>query len=436
MSRLAPLLLCALSASAEAKDDSNAPSFRGALELSALAFPSGVPPGGEDGFVQAVPLLSYEAREGFALELGAVLRGRVIDTAPDQRAADHFGFLRREDWDQLSDFGQLLRALRFGTDGAAFQLEAGALHQYTLGTGQLISRYSNALNPNYHPAGASAAVFTGPVRTELFASDVLGGRLFALEVAADMARTFGASADAHDRYRLSFAVAHDFGRAGGTAPPLSLAWLELDATLHRSSKAQFAAYLGAGGRAQDDGESLGATLGAAGDVQLRGARLGGRLEARKQNSGFRQGMVGFDYELARFSGLGFSEAPIAQERLPNTFSFKAELAADLGGGDGGALEKDQLIASVAAEHFTHGRTDVDVAVKGRAFNGRGALAARFAVVGLGRSPRYVASLEARYRFAPSLYALATSGNVYFPQPNGTLQRGVFAGLGLGADFAK
>lgn len=54
--------------------------------------------------------------------------------------------------------------------------------------------------------------------------------------------------------------------------------------------------------------------------------------------------------------------------------------------------------------------------------------------GSGRFPGTDVTLEARYRFAPSWYAVASGGTVFFPQPDGSLVRGVDAGLGLGADF--
>lgn len=395
------------------------PHFRGALELSPQAYPA------PDYFLLGTPILSFEAGNIFAVELGANLRLGVPSLT-----------LRMEDWDELSDFGQVLRQLRVGEDGGVIQLSAGAFGGYTLGNGQLISRYSNRLNANYHPAGANLAFFIGPTRTELFASDVLGGRLFAGELAVDLGRTIGAGPEVHDRYHLALSVAHDFGRAGGVAPPLTLAWLELDAALLRAPKGQLSAYAGAGGRVQDDGSSLGATVGVAGEALPPGARLGGRLEARKQNSGFRQGMVGFDYELARFSAIGLSGVPLAEDRLPDTFSFYAELAAAVGGTDAATLEGEGLVASASAEYFTSGRTNVDASVQARVLNGRGAIGARFAAVGLGETPRYVMTVEARYRFMPSMYALASGGNLYLPRADGTLQRGVVAAIGVGADFAR
>lgn len=414
----------------------SAARFRGAIEIAVLTLPSGPRGGGQDLFVTGLPLLAFDAGPDFGVELGAALRLRVFDDPPEQRAFDHGGILRREDWDQLSDFGQVLRELRIGAPAAPFHFRAGAFTAYTLGNGQLISRYTNQLNPDYHPAGAVAVAFIGATRTELFASDVLGGRLFAGELTVDLGRAVGAGEAAFDRYHGSLAVAHDFGRAGGSAPSLSLAWLELDAALVRDDRFQLTGYLGTGGRVQDDGASIGATLGVAADGQPRWARLGGRLEVRKQNSGFRQGMIGFDYEVARFSGIGLGLAPLAEERLPNGFSFYGEFALALGASDPNALGEPAFLASVSAEHFTWGRTQLDLSVRARAFGGKGALGARASVVGLGQAPRYLTGIEARYRFLPSLYLLGSGGTVFFPQADGGLSRGAWGALGVGADFAR
>ncbi|MGA9520369.1 MAG: hypothetical protein WBV82_02830, partial [Myxococcaceae bacterium] len=83
-----------------------------------------------------------------------------------------------------------------------------------------------------------------------------------------------------------------------------------------------------------------------------------------------------------------------------------------------------------------GRTHVDVSVSGRALQGRLTGGARLAITGLGEAPRYLAGVEARWRFLPSLYALGQGGTVFFPEASLGLVRGVFAGIGIGADFER
>jgi hypothetical protein len=59
------------------------------------------------------------------------------------------GLVRREDWDSLSDWGQLVRGLKLGSDSAPVAVWFGGLENYSLLSGHLVRRYSNRLNPDY-----------------------------------------------------------------------------------------------------------------------------------------------------------------------------------------------------------------------------------------------------------------------------------------------
>ena len=69
-----------------------------------------------DGFGVALPRLGVKGGEDFEFELGAPLRLRLYDQEPLQRAQD-YGRLRRQDWDERSDFAQVVRHLRIGRRG-------------------------------------------------------------------------------------------------------------------------------------------------------------------------------------------------------------------------------------------------------------------------------------------------------------------------------
>ncbi|MFY0581769.1 hypothetical protein ACN28S_52590 [Cystobacter fuscus] len=155
--------------------------FHASLEAGALALPSGLGANGMDGFVVVFPRLGVKGGEEFEFEMGAPLRLRLLDTEPSQVDADHAARLRRQDWDELSDFGQLVRELRVGRDDGMLQLRAGSFSTWTLGAGWLVNRYNNNLSQDYHPAGANFVAYLGPTRVEVFASDVLAARLFAGE---------------------------------------------------------------------------------------------------------------------------------------------------------------------------------------------------------------------------------------------------------------
>jgi hypothetical protein len=429
---LALLLLLSASgldggAAAEPAGDATAAHLKGAVEAGGLLLPSSSP-GTLDGYLALHPMARLEVSSGFALQLGALVRVRLDGVG---------GLVRRADWDELSDLGQLLEALSLGGDSAPVRLRAGPVRTWTLGQGHLITRYSNQENADYHPAAAWLVAGAGPARVELFASDVLGARVFAGELGWDLGRTFSADPAVQDRYLLAVEVAHDAARAGLpfrsdpgqpklSLRPVTLVHLDASATLARGPTLQLVALVGGGARLDtrvDFGVLAGATL----DLRLAAVGLSLRLEGRRQQGGFRQGFFGPTAELSRFADQGFSGVPQAERVLPPGYSLATE--ARLGWGT-------QLTLEVAAEHFFSGRTDLDSTATLELLGARLLADARYGVVGLGEVPRHALSVGLRLRLAPSVYVLAGGGTAFFPQPDGTLLRGVTASLGLGLDFER
>ncbi len=385
-----------------------------------------LPPGGE----------YFDGGDDFGFELGAELRLRVFDDPPAQAQQDYGGVLRRADWDETSDFGQIIRLLRLGQPGGQVSLRAGPMAGLTLGHGHLISRYGNRENPDYHPCGAFGHFVVGPVRTELVASDVLGARLFAAELSADLGRILSEDSAVFDRYHLALSLAHDQGAAGQRAPSLTLMQLDLDLALLKEERARIFTFLGVGTRFSSSAADLGAVLGLSADGAPGGVEVGGKLELRKQSGGFRPGMFGPSYELQRFAGTGLSGEPLANELVPDGFSGYGELALSSGPVSAGDSQASRGVFSIAVEYFNWGRTDADLSLAVHALEGKGTVTLHAGALAVGQDPRYSLTGEGRYRFAPAFYALVSGGTVFFPQPDSTLVPGVFAGLGLGADFHR
>jgi hypothetical protein len=410
--------------------------FHAALEALGSVFPSGTPEGALDGFLIARPRLGVTGGDEFEFEVGAPLRLRLLDQEPLQSEQD-YGKLRREDWDEPSDYFQVLRTLRIGTADGPFILRAGNFSAWSVGTGHLVSRYDNRLSENYHPAGASLVARLGPARLDFFASDVLAARLFATEVGLDIGRLTGMKEDGHDRYFLSVGAAYDFGGAGGVAPPLSAVKLGVQAGLLRTDTFQLWLHAAGGARGDMLDEPM-PDIGAALGVVLLGrpeetVEVQGKLEARRQGGAFRFGLFGPDYELSRFSGVGLAEVPHADERLPTDFSGYAEVKATLGSG---VPEELELVGSVAGEYFLWGRLDVDLVLEAHLPGGATELQLRAIGTSLMDRARYSVSGEVRHRFLPALYVIAAGGTVHIPQADGTLMSGFQAGLGLGVDFQR
>jgi hypothetical protein len=395
-----------------------------------MTFPSPSPGNSQDLYAVLTPLINVDGGADFAFELGAELRLLVVDDASDQRAVDYAHVLRREDWSEASDFGQLLRSLRIGQDGGLWQVRAGAIDDYTLGWGHVLNRYGNRLNPDYHPSGIRLVGYLGPTRTELFASDFFGGRIFAAEEVLDLGRLFGASAD---RFHLAASAAYDFGRAGAVAPQVGIANLDADAALYSGPALQLFIEAGSGARVDLKATALSAVLGVSADGQLAAGRLSGKLELRKQQGTFRQGIFGPAYELSRFSDVGTTGVPIASADLPDGFSGYGEIATQLGVDAAGATA---FTLSAAAEHYSWGRTDADLDLALHLFSGRIIGSGKLVAVGIGQAPRTSLAAELRWRFASSFYALGYGGTTHLPQPDGTLLAGAFAGLGVAVDFTR
>ncbi|MCP3139636.1 hypothetical protein [Pyxidicoccus xibeiensis] len=407
--------------------------FSAQLEAGALSFPSGTPDGGQDLFARIYPSLGLTKGESFVLRLGANLRLRLLDEEPKQKETDYGQLLRREDWDEISDAGQVVRMLRIGQEGRPVFLRVEPFVDETLGRGYLVGRYSNVLSPDYHPAGGTLTVVKGPVRAEVLASDVLAARIFAGEVLLDIGRMASEDAKRFDRYLVRLSGAHDAGRAGGRTPTLTLASVGADVALYKGERLRTWALLAGGGRFTEAyTPDFGGLLGLAMEGQTSsGTQLSVTLQGRKQGGRFRFGMFGPDYELGRFSGVGLSDVPISEEVLPSGFSGYLELSVAKGGPD-----QLLLMGSVAAQYYGFGRTDADVSVGFELPGSQTRALARAVLTALGDRPRYSLGLEVRHRVLNHFYAWGTGGTVHFPQPDGRLVRGVTAGVGVGVDFQR
>ncbi len=413
-------------------------SLRGAVEADLGVFPSGIAENGADFMTAIRPILGFSVKDIFSIELGPTFRLRIIDTPFLNRPSDIGGVLRGADWDEASDFGQIVQSLRIGKEGGVFFVDLSPKRKKTLGLGHLLWRYSNQTNPDYHPTGGELAVNVGPLRGEFFASDVLGARLFAGEVAWDIGATFSQEAAVRDRYTLAFSVAHDAQLAGrpfrperntpGIFTPSQATLLHLDASivLFRSSELRWMVLAGTGVRASDRSD-LGFVVGTTLDATVKEVGFSARLELRKQAGGFRHGYFGPQYELQRFSDLGFRELSQSDALLPDSGSGFLELRAGIG---------TKVTFDFAAEYFFWQRLDLDGTLSLALLDDWFFLTARTSILGLLQQPRYQVSGGLRWRIFPSVYLLAEAGTVVFPQVDGTLLRGVQASAGAGFDFER
>jgi hypothetical protein len=406
------------------------------LEATTLALLPWPDAGASEGFVQLEPSLVIDGGDRLGVNLGAPLRLRLWD-------GDEVGLARKEDWDTLSDWGQWVRFLKLGTDGDPVALRAGSLDCYSLLSGHLVRRYSNRTNPDYHPAGALLTGTLGPLYAEAFTSDVLGARLMGAEVALDVPHVFFGRPRQRGRYTLALSAVHDWGRAGGTSRPVTLAHLDGTAVVlvrrGRARGLELHLVAGWGGR-PGTGGAWGAVAGVGMDGMSPTLDVLARLEVRRQHGGFRQGYFGPDYELARFRVAGTSLLPLAEAPFPDGYSVFSEWVLDW---DWDAVRLGELVRrhlrlSLGMEVFTWGRVDADGRLAVRLFHRDVEASVRGLAVGL-RQPeaRYLVSGEVRWRFLGSrLYALGQGGTLLYPTAEGALRPGAFAAFGMGMDHAR
>nr|WP_241757734.1 hypothetical protein [Myxococcus landrumus] len=382
----------------------------------------------DEGYFQVEPTAILERGEDFRLNLGAPLRLRVWGPKGG-------GVIRREDWDELSDWGQLVRTLQLGSDRSPLGIWFGQLDKYSLLSGHLVRRYDHRANPNYHPAAGVLTGTLGPVYVEAFTSDVLGTRLMGGEVSFDMEHILFGQPMERGRYALDVSVVHDWGRVGRSAS-VTLAHLDAVAVLVVRPGFESHVFAGWGGR-PGVGGAWGAVAGAGADILTPSWDVALRLEARSQNGGFRQGFFGPDYELARFQAAGTEGVPLADASFPDGYSVFGEAEVGWDAVAYGGLHK-HLKLSLGAEAFSWGRFDVDGRMSMQLFARSLEVALKGLAVGAGKpGARYLGAAEVRWRFlGGGLYAMGTGGTLLFPTDEGTLRPGAFASVGLGVDNAR
>ncbi|WP_164019044.1 hypothetical protein [Pyxidicoccus trucidator] len=405
------------------------------LEATTLALLPRHGAGETAGFVQLEPTLVLDGGEKLGLSVGAPVRLRAWG---GEKAAS---IVRKEDWDTLSDWGQWVRFLTLGNESSPVALWAGSLDIYSLLSGHLVRHYSNRANPDYHPAGAVLTGTLGPFYAEAFTSDVLGARLMGAEVEVDVEHVLSGRPPQPGRYTLALSAVHDWGRAGGTARPVTLAHLDSTAVVlvRRDKDLGFEAqvFAGWGGR-PGVGGAWGAVAGVGADVVSPTLDLLARLEARRQHGGFRQGYFGPDYELARFQVAGASAPSLADASFPEGYSAYGELVVGWDAVHRVAEVRRHLHLVLAVEAFSSGRVDADGRFAVQLLNRNLGVALRGVAVGL-RQPgtRYLTSGEVRWRlFGGALYVVGQGGTLLYPTVDGTLRPGAFASFGMGADNAR
>ena len=136
---------------------------------------------GEDWFFTAVFQLNYN-QDSWGIGLQLPLRMRLKDRDPqDEEVAK---VLRKQDWDQLSDYLKILRYVYVGESDKAgpYFVQGGDLVNLTVGHGTLMHRYHNNLDLSRWHTGVNAAANVEGFSVDFMVGDLLspylmGGRV-------------------------------------------------------------------------------------------------------------------------------------------------------------------------------------------------------------------------------------------------------------------
>ncbi len=139
------------------------PGFRGAMITGGLGWNKI----DEDYFV-AVSAGTIIDLRAFRLGLHVPLNLRVIDRDPKQS-----GTVRREDWDEVSDWFRVLRFVEAGHPRRGpFYLRYGELVAVSLGHGTVIDSYYNSIDPDHYQGGLRVRLDLGPAGGELILDNI------------------------------------------------------------------------------------------------------------------------------------------------------------------------------------------------------------------------------------------------------------------------
>jgi hypothetical protein len=114
---------------------------------------------------------------GFGIQ--APVRILVIDEAPENETLGNL--LRKEDWDEWTDFLKIIRFFRYGRKGETIFFQLGDLPGATLGHGTIVNHYYNNTNVNHYKMGMQLDINTeyGGIETLLnngFVSNLIATR--------------------------------------------------------------------------------------------------------------------------------------------------------------------------------------------------------------------------------------------------------------------
>ncbi len=101
------------------------------------------------------------------------LRLEVFDTRPEGKW-NNAGTFREKDWDEVSDYSQVLRYINYGGKEEHFYLDINQFKASSIGHGLNVRRYNPNLNVNTRRVSAQLDAFTDYIGFETYINDITG----------------------------------------------------------------------------------------------------------------------------------------------------------------------------------------------------------------------------------------------------------------------
>lgn len=142
-------------------------------------------------YAAITPQINYNAAvydRPLDMSFAVPVRLQLLDTRPatqgDDRGWSHVGRIRKQDWDEVSDFAQIIRNITFGGKEGHVYMDVNAFKASSLGHGAVMRRYNPNLNLNSRQVSGELDAFGDYGGGEIFVNNVtrpnvLGGIVFA-----------------------------------------------------------------------------------------------------------------------------------------------------------------------------------------------------------------------------------------------------------------
>ena len=131
---------------------------------------------GEVFYGAARPEINYTRKVGtkdLSMSFGVPVRFELLDNRLAEKW-ENIGVFRNEDWDEVSDYAQVLRFLRFGGKESRFFLDVNSFTANTIGHGVLLKRYNPNLNLNTTQVSLQLDAFGDYVGGETYVNNITG----------------------------------------------------------------------------------------------------------------------------------------------------------------------------------------------------------------------------------------------------------------------